>query len=275
MSKIKTLSCNTLEFKTKELVESFKDTGFAIITDHNIQAEALKVFYEEWAAFFASPQKTNYTFTKDNQNGFYPMMSEKAKDAKIGDLKEFFHYRRQFEDPTGGITAFVQTKLDRLSHFVLNQIQKGLPEEVRDGLSEPLSSMTNGSTKNLFRILHYPSMPVGYPEDAVRAAAHEDINLITLLPAATKTGLEVLMNDGSWHSVECDPNAIIVNIGDMLQEATNGYLKSTTHRVVNVGMNESRYSAPYFLHARDNVKLSDRYTAEEYLTERLKQLGLI
>lgn len=275
MTEIKTFSCKDLEFKTKELVESFRTTGFAIVTDHGIDPEAFKVFYSEWEGFFNSPFKAFHEFDPENQQGFYPMMSEKAKDSKVGDLKEFFHFRRgQMEDPTDGITTYIQSKLDRLSHFVLNQINKGLPSEVRDSLSEPLSEMTRDSTKNLFRILHYPIMPDGFPDDAVRAAAHEDINLITLLPAATTTGLEVLTADGQWHPVESDPNAIIINVGDMLQEATSGYLKSTTHRVVNGNLREPRYSAPYFLHARDNVRLSDRYTASEYLEERLKQLGL-
>lgn len=274
-SKIKTFSCLDLEFKTKELVESFKTTGFAIITDHGIEPEAFTVFYKEWSKFFNGVHKSNYLFDKERQDGYYPMLSEKAKDAKVGDLKEFFHFRKgQTEDPTEGITVYVQSKLDRVSHFLLNQINKGLPWEVRNGLSESLSTMVDGSTKNLFRVLHYPAMPEGYPENAVRAAAHEDINLITLLPAATTTGLEVLTSDGQWYPVECDPNSIIVNIGDMLQEATYGYLKSTTHRVVNGDLNESRYSAPYFLHARDDVRLSCNYTASQYLEERLKQLGL-
>lgn len=274
-SKIKTFSCLDLELKAKELVESFKTTGFAIITDHGIDPEAFKVFYSEWSKFFSNSKKFNYTFDSEKQHGYYPMLSEKAKDAKVGDLKEFFHFRKdESVDPTDGITTYVQAKLDRLSRQLLTEIEKGLPWEVRNGLSERLTSMIDGSTKNLFRVLHYPAMPEGYPENAVRAAAHEDINLITLLPAATTTGLEVMTSDGQWYPVECDPNSIIVNIGDMLQEATYGYLKSTTHRVVNGDLNESRYSAPYFLHARDNVRLSVNYTASEYLEERLKQLGL-
>lgn len=277
MNKIQTFSCNELEFKTKELVESFRTTGFAIITDHGIQPEAFKVFYKEWEQFFSYPngRKAIYLHTKESQSGYFPMLSEKAKDSKVGDLKEFYHfYLGQTTDPTFGITSYIQHRLDNVSHFVLNQIQKGLPDEVRNSFSEPLSNMPKYSTKNLFRILHYPAMPEGFPDDAVRAAAHEDINLITLLPAATTTGLEVLMTDGTWHAVDCDPNSIIVNVGDMLQEASGGYLKSTTHRVVNGDLKGSRYSAPYFLHPRPDVKLSDRYTAEQYLEERLRQLGL-
>lgn len=274
-SQIKTFSCKEVEFQTKELVDSFKRTGFAILTDHGIQSEAFKVFYTEWSRFFNSHIKELYVFKEDKQDGFYPMMSEKAKDAKVADLKEFFHFRKgQTEDPTVGITEYVNFKLHYLSQFILSQIEKGLPKEIKDELSEPLTNMISGCDKHLFRILHYPTMPNGFPDDAVRAAAHEDINLITLLPAATTTGLEVLTADGEWFPVECDADAIIVNIGDMLQEATSGYLKSTTHRVVNGNLREPRFSAPYFLHARDDVKLSDRYTANEYLEERLKQLGL-
>lgn len=272
---IKTFSCNDLEFNTKELVQAFEDTGFIILTDHGIMPEAFKVFYKEWEDFFNSPLKENHLFDPKTHGGFFPMRSEKAKDAKVADLKEFFHfYKHSMQDPTDGITVYIQSQLHRIAHFTLNQISKGLPEKIRQGLSEPLSGMATNSSRNMFRILHYPAIPNEAPTDAVRAAAHEDINLITLLPAATTTGLEVLMKDGTWYPVECDPNSIIVNVGDMLQEATGGFLKSTTHRVVNGNLRQARYSAPYFLHARPEVVLSDKYTAETYLDERLRQLGL-
>jgi isopenicillin N synthase-like dioxygenase len=110
---------------------------------------------------------------------------------------------------------------------------------------------------------------------AVRAAAHEDINLITLLPAATQPGLEVQDLKGNWHKIECDPGTIVVNVGDMLQEASGGVFKSTTHRVVNPeGENVARYSIPLFVHPRSECVLSKKYTAGQYLDERLKEIGL-
>ena len=112
----------------------------------------------------------------------------------------------------------------------------------------------------------------------MRAAAHEDINLITLLPAATAPGLEVLDTQGRWHSVKCDPGTIAINAGDMLQMASCGFFKSTTHRVVNPRGPEARlprYSMPLFLHPRAEVRLSAEHTAKSYLEERLRELGLL
>ena len=111
----------------------------------------------------------------------------------------------------------------------------------------------------------------------MRAAPHEDINLITLLPAATAPGLEVMDVHNKWHSVTCDPGNIVVNVGDMLQMCTQYYYKSTTHRVVNPPADKehaSRYSMPLFLHPREEVHLSTEYTAIEYLNERLRQIGI-
>jgi isopenicillin N synthase-like dioxygenase len=149
----------------------------------------------------------------------------------------------------------------------------------------PLHKMVEHSEQNLLRILHYPPLGLGSDaqritaDGAVRAAAHEDINLITLLPAATYPGLQVKTKDGEWiwADMNVPKDAIIVNAGDMLQEASGGYFKSTTHRVVNptgLGATVSRYSMPMFIHPRPDVRLSDKYTAGEYLDERLKELGL-
>jgi isopenicillin N synthase-like dioxygenase len=134
--------------------------------------------------------------------------------------------------------------------------------------------MVENTDQTLFRIIHYPAIKDYSNTTGVRAAAHEDINLITLLPMATAEGLEVLDAQGNWLKVGGDPNAIVINVGDMLQEATKGYLRSTTHRVVNTNMNKARYSAPLFIHPKPQVKLSDIYTADSYLQERLKELGL-
>ena len=114
-------------------------------------------------------------------------------------------------------------------------------------------------------------------DGAIRGAAHEDINLITVLVAGTQPGLQVKDINESWHDVSCDPGCLAINTGDMLQEASGGYFPSTTHQIVNPRnniKNISRYSMPLFLHPKDSVQLSDKYTAREYLDERLMEIGL-
>ena len=137
--------------------------------------------------------------------------------------------------------------------------------------------MIKDSKTNLLRIIHYPPFIGSEDSQSLRAAPHEDINLITLLVAGTKPGLEAQDKNGNWHKISTDPGTIIVNIGDMLKEVSGGYYPSTTHRVVNPeseSANNSRFSMPLFLHPRDNVQLSTHYTAKTYLKERLFEIGL-
>ena len=137
------------------------------------------------------------------------------------------------------------------------------------------SPLLLGQPKHLLRILHYPPLTGDEEPAAIRAAAHEDINLITILPAANEPGLQVLATDGSWLEVPCDFGNLIVNIGDMLQEVSGGYFPSTTHRVVNPEGSDKtvgRISLPLFCHPRPEVVLSERYTADGYLQERLREL---
>jgi len=261
----------------QNFVKGLKKTGFAIITDHGISKSYLDSFYEKWARFFNSSisYKNQFKFKEENQTGYFPFGLEKAKGSNTPDLKEFYHfYLDRAYDPTEGITTLIYNKMNQLGLALLKHIQEGLPLEVSSKLSEPLVSMACDSDQTLFRIIHYPAITGNYTE-GVRAAPHEDINLITLLPMATAEGLEVLESNGNWLKVGGDPNAIIINVGDMLQEATGGYLKSTTHRVINTNMDKPRYSAPLFIHPKPEVKLSDRYTANSYLQERLNELGLI
>ena len=131
---------------------------------------------------------------------------------------------------------------------------------------------------NMLRIIHYPPLRETDSPQAVRAAAHEDINLLTILCAATSPGLQASDVDGNWFDVPTDPGMIVVNTGDMLQMATDGYFPSTTHRVINPPDDKrktSRLSMPLFLHPHDHVKLSESHTARSYLTERLEEIGLI
>ena len=150
--------------------------------------------------------------------------------------------------------------------------------DVRAGLSEPLTNMLKGSSECMLRVIHYPALAgIEVEEGAVRAAAHEDINLITLLLAGSAPGLEAQDQTGAWHQVPCDRGMIVVNAGDMLQLASGGAFPSTTHRVVNpadVRTGGARFSMPMFVHPRPEVALSKDKTAGAYLHERLVEIGL-
>lgn len=271
---IKTIRLNDDDFGYK-LLQSFRETGFAIITEHGIPKDSLDNFYYGWESFFKDDiRKSLHLFDKETHAGYFPMASESAKDAEKPDLKEFYHYYpSKIDDPLMGDSEKMHRRLEVLATYVLNQLELQLPADVLDLLTEPLSGMIHKSEQTLLRILNYPALH-NIPQGAVRAAEHEDINLITILPAATEMGLQVKTKAGEWLDVEANPGAMIINVGDMLQEATGGYLNSTPHRVINVGMSRARMSAPLFLHPRPEVRLSSRHTAHSYLQERLKELGL-
>lgn len=265
----------------ERLAQSIRETGFAVITEHPIPWELVASTYEEWASFFASEVKHAYPFQEavEGQWGYFPFRSENAKDSGLKDLKEFYHVYKWAPLPAGVSenTRALHSELERLAGTILGWIEDNTPTGIRTGFSEPLREMIEGSQRTLFRILHYPPIVEDAEPGAVRSAAHEDINLLTLLPAGTAPGLQVLDTSGSWHEVACDPAAIIVNAGDMLQMASGGFYRSTTHRVVNpVGdaSREPRYSMPLFLHPRPEVRLSSSHTAGTYLDERLREIGL-
>lgn len=273
------------EFRSN-LVNSLRNTGFAVITGHGIPSWYFENCYQQWEGFFKGSEtwKPRFTFKKDEQHGYFPMKSEKGKDAKVADLKEFYHYfgNRNQDLPPLPVdlepdTQMAFKELENLAIHLLNIIENATPKDVNT-CDRSWSESVNKSESTLLRILHYPPLGPDAEEGAVRAAAHEDINFITLLPAATQPGLEVKDLDGNWLAVDVkDSNSIIVNVGDMLQEATGGYFKSTTHRVVNPegSNNVSRFSMPLFLHPHGETRLSQRHTAHSYLMERLKELGLI
>jgi isopenicillin N synthase-like dioxygenase len=161
---------------------------------------------------------------------------------------------------------------------LLGWVEEYAPKEVQEKFSVALSEMINNSDKTLLRVLHYPPMTGEEESGAIRAAAHEDINLLTVLPAANEPGLQVMSKEGDWLDVPCDFGNLIINIGDMLQEASGGYFPSTTHRVINPTgerQENSRISLPLFLHPKPETVLSERYTADSYLMERLRELGVI
>lgn len=259
---------------------SLKTTGFAVITDHPIASTLVSEVYSKWSEFFADDSKHQYTFKPESQAGYFPFRSENAKDSPIKDLKEFFHVYPRSELPENLRTGTwkLYDQLVTMGRELLDWVQKASPENVRSGFTMPLSEMVVGSEENLLRVIHYPPLKGSEESGAIRAAPHEDINLITLLCSATAAGLEVRDTQGAWHQVPCDPGSIAINAGDMLQLASKGYYKSTTHRVVNPTGAEAklpRYSMPLFLHPRSNVVLSDGVTAGDYLKQRLLEIGLL
>ena len=263
----------------QDFAQSLKETGFAVIRSHPISETLLNAVYQDWQEFFESPSKFDLVFDPKLQSGYFPFKSENAKDSAIKDLKEFFQIYPATRMPqTISYATFqLRSQLIEMASQLLNWLQQETPSEIKNQFSVPLPEMIQASEATLFRILHYPPLPKEVEPGAVRAAAHEDINLITLLPAATAPGLEVKDSQGRWIAVPCDPGNIIVNAGDMLQVATHAYYRSTTHRVVNpIGdeAQKSRYSMPLFLHPRSEVQLSTSLTAGDYLNQRLREIGL-
>lgn len=259
--------------------ESLRNTGFAVLSNHPIPEQLIEQVYADWQSFFHSDEKVAFTHRPSTQDGYFPFRTETAKNHKISDLKEFYHFYPDGRKPPQleAISLKMYQSLQHLSVELLQWIETFLPKEISSSLSMPLRDMIDASPNTLLRILHYPPLEEEYETEAVRAAPHEDINLITLLPAATSPGLQVKDIVGNWHEVSCDPGNIVVNVGDMLQLCTNQYYKSTTHRVVNPNGAErltSRYSMPLFLHPRPEVSLTANRTAEEYLYERLKEIGI-
>lgn len=257
---------------------SLHETGFGVLRNHPLDQSLVEGIYAEWLAFFKTDAKHAYAVDPALHDGYFsPAVSETAKDHKKKDLKEFFHIY-----PWGRYPAEVSDAARRyydqgnaLAVTLLNWVEAHSPDAVKAGYTMPLPAMLEGSDHTLLRVLHYPPLRGDEEPGAVRAAAHGDINLLTILPAANEPGLQVLGKDGDWHDVPCDFGLLIVNIGDMLAEASGGYYPSTVHRVLNpVGeaATKSRVSLPLFLHPRRDVVLSDRYTVGSYFDERMREL---
>ena len=258
-----------------KFAKSFRETGFAIIKDHNISSDEIDRMYGVWTDFFASDEGPNFAVKPGESAGYFGYKSENAKGSANKDLKEFFHayQNKTLPNITEKETRDFQEKLIKMGSTLLGWLDQ--ESEGHVSFSEPLDNMINGSDMNLLRIIHYPPLPDNVEPGEVRAAAHEDINLITLLVTGTEPGLQAKDVNGNWHDVPCKPGYITVNSGDMLSMASKGYYPSTPHRVVNPPKqeNRSRYSMPLFVHPRPDVLL-DKLTAGEFLDERLKEIGL-
>lgn len=287
--------------------ESFRTFGFAMVRDHGIDQELIDRAWNLTEQFFALPTETKqkyFTLGQGGARGYTPFRTEVAKGATEKDLKEFWHVGRDVPAespladsmppniwPDADVPGFRETftelyaQFDKAGAKILSAIAIDL------GLDAKWFDPAIDDGNSVLRLLHYP--PVGEGAGgAIRAGAHEDINLITLLLGAQEAGLELLSKDGRWLSVAPPEGAVVINIGDMLQRLTNHVLPSTTHRVRNPEgsrASHSRYSMPFFLHLRSdfpfvtlpqciNEENPDRYpvsiTADDYLQERLREIGL-
>jgi isopenicillin N synthase-like dioxygenase len=287
--------------------QSFRSFGFAMVRDHGIDQELIDRAWDLTEAFFALPTETKMKYFRAGQGGargYTPFRTEVAKGATEKDLKEFWHIGRDLPEGSPlaasmppnlwpdeiegfrGTFSALYAAFDKAGAALLSAIAIDL------GLDEHWFDPAIEDGNSVLRLLHYP--PVGIDAGgAIRAGAHEDINLITLLLGAEEAGLELLGKNGQWLSVAPPEGAMVVNIGDMLQRLTNHVLPSTTHRVRNPSGERaahSRYSMPYFLHLRSDFRFvtlpqcvsaenPDRYpetiTADDYLQERLREIGLI
>ncbi|MFM7331370.1 MAG: 2OG-Fe(II) oxygenase family protein [Brachymonas sp.] len=266
-----------------QFCESLHRTGFGVLKNHPLSAELVHGIYAEWLDFFQSDAVHGYAWDPVKLDGhFSTQVSETAKGNDIRDYKEFFHIF-----PWGRYPAEVSDAAQRyyaqgkdLAATLLKWVEDNSPPDIRSRYSVPLASMIDDCEETLLRVLHYPPLNGAQEPGSIRAAAHTDINLLTILPAATEPGLQVKgrgkdVQSDEWIDVPCDFGLLIVNIGDMLQETSGGYYPSTEHRVLNpqgeVAL-KSRVSLPLFLHPRREIRLSDRYTVGSYFEERMQEL---
>lgn len=288
------------------LGRSFRETGFAVITGHMVEQGVINRALTDTKAFFALPDRAKRQYFDpggSGQRGYTPFGTENAKGRSNADLKEFWHTGRMakpgsgFESVMGDTPSVAEIEtfdthtralfdaLDGFGQTLLSAIAMDL------GLAADWFTPKVAAGNSILRLLHYPAQDTPPPPGTVRAAAHEDINVITLLLGAEEAGLEVKHQSGKWLAVNPPPGALVVNVGDMLSRLTNGTLPSTTHRVVNPSSSRAshpRYSTPFFLHFAPDVRIetlpscvSDTkpalppISAHDYLMERLREIGLV
>jgi isopenicillin N synthase-like dioxygenase len=298
--------------KKKKFVEdlgaAYNSIGFVAIRNHYLTDELSAKLYDTIKRFFAMPDEAKKKYEIPGlagQRGYIGKGKEHAKGRNTGDLKEFYHVGQTVEDEDpikkeypDNVWPAELPALEEVGQEVYKRLEKtgvqmlraialylGLPENYFD------AKVRHGNS--ILRPIHYYPIenPDSVPADAVRAAEHGDINLITLLMGASADGLQVLRRDGKWIPITALPEQLVVNVGDMLERLTNKKLKSTIHRVVNPPrelMNLPRYSIPFFMHPRSEMslaalpgcvdanhpKLWDDTTAGEFLNQRLKEIGL-
>jgi isopenicillin N synthase-like dioxygenase len=288
------------------LGHAYEDIGFVAIRNHGVDTALLSRLYSNVEAFFNLPVETKMRYDDADgggQRGYTGFGKEHAKNSNAGDLKEFWHFGQWVDDNDPLIDFYPANKtVEELPEF--NKVGKDIYRALENTGKQMLRAIAlfleldenyfndkvhNGNS--ILRPIHYPPI-TSEPKDAIRAGEHEDINLITLLVGASADGLEVMNKKGQYIPVTEVENHIVVNVGDMLQRLTNDRLKSTTHRVVNPPRerwSEPRFSIPFFLHPRPEVSLAclsscisdenpKKYpdcTAMEFLTQRLREIGLM
>jgi isopenicillin N synthase-like dioxygenase len=291
----------------QDIAAAYAEYGFVIIENHGIDRQLIDRCLGCFRRFFALPEaeKRRYQLPGGGgARGYTPFGIETAKGAQHHDLKEFWHVGRELPagHPFNGMMApniwvesipgFKEATLglyqafDALGRKLLAAIARSvdLPADFFDDKVDLGNSV--------LRVIHYPPMPPE-PTPSVRAGAHEDINVITLLLGAEEPGLEVLSRKGEWLPINPSPGSLVCNVGDMLQRLTNRHLRSTTHRVVNPPReraSKARYSLPFFLHFNPDflIKTMPQYiderhpdqfpepiTAHDFLQERLREIKLI
>ena len=287
------------ERAVETLGDALREVGFFALTGHGVSDEQVERIYGLAQRFFELPQEQKAAYERPElkgQRGFTRFGREHAKDSPAADLKEYISFGPEGDVPYPDNIWFAEVPelqdevlglFDRLQACARQTLLAcgeylDLPRETFAGLIE--------EGESLLRILHYPPVPPERDVASVRAAAHEDINFITLLVGATAEGLELLDRQGEWQPIRAIPGHIIIDSGDMLQHLTNGFFRSTTHRVTNPDDDRARrFSMPCFIHPRSEVDLTPlpacvektggeaRYSsigAGEFLRQRLEELGL-
>jgi isopenicillin N synthase-like dioxygenase len=289
-----------------DIGKAYEDIGFVALKGHFLNDALVENLYSEVKKFFNLPLETKQKYEIPGiggQRGYVSFGKESAKGKKEGDLKEFWHFGQYVENDAKLEATYPKNviveelpefnkvgkdaykMLEKTAKYVLRALALHL------NLDETYFDQYIHNGNSILRPIHYPPI-FEEPKEAVRAAAHGDINLITLLMGAQGRGLQVLTHDGEWIDAVAEPDELMINVGDMLSRHTNNKLKSTIHRVINPPKElwgTSRYSIPFFMHPISDMKLDvlescidennpkqfDDITAGEFLTERLIELGLI
>ena len=278
----------------KELKNALTEYGFFSIIDHGLDTELLKNSYAYSKKFFDLPveEKSKYAFPQNaGARGYTPFGKETALGEVTPDQKEFWHHGPNIDSSydsrihtninVNEIVGF-NDNFDQLFNAI-NKLGMNVLKIIALLLNKDANFFDSWAIKgnSLLRLIHYP--PVTNDSNNLRARAHEDINLITLLVGAEESGLEVKSKNGEWIPIKASSNAIVCNIGDMMQLVTDGMLLSTTHRVINYtnSRSKSRYSMPFFLHPAPNITLKSIFNeddkgvlADDFLNERLKAIKL-
>ena len=288
---------------SQALGQSFRETGFAVISDHPIAQGIIDRAIAASKAFFELPEEVKEKYhdaAGGRQRGYTPFGTENAKGAKAADLKEFWHTGRDLpEDSPYRATMKETPHVPEVAEF--DEATRDFYQAMDEFGAQLLRAVALhlGLPENWFddkvqfgnSILHYPPQKNPPPQGTVRAGAHEDINVITLLLGAEEAGLQALHRSGEWLDVNPPAGSLVINCGDMLQRLTGGVLPSTTHRVLNPSPERSkfpRYSTPFFLHFNQDVMIEalpqcleeggqaePPITAQDYLMERLLEIGLV